>query len=69
MTETKLREDIVRFAQSLFARGLTSGSSGNISVRVDDGWLMTPTGSSLGTLDPALYVLGCGQLPGRYRYR
>jgi ribulose-5-phosphate 4-epimerase/fuculose-1-phosphate aldolase len=53
MTETKLREDIVRFAQSLFARGLTSGSSGNISVRVDDGWLMTPTGSSLGTLDPA----------------
>lgn len=53
MTETKLREDIVRFAQSLFARGLTYGSSGNISVRTDDGWLMTPTGSSLGALDPA----------------
>ena len=53
MTESRLREDIVRFAQSLFARGLTYGSSGNISVRTDDGWLMTPTGSSLGALDPA----------------
>ncbi|MDH3715206.1 MAG: aldolase [Gammaproteobacteria bacterium] len=53
MTETKLRDEIVRFAQSIFARGLTFGSSGNISVRTEDGWLMTPTGSSLGTLDPA----------------
>jgi len=53
MTEAKTREDMVRFAQSLFARGLTYGSSGNISVRTEDGWLMTPTGSSLGALDPA----------------
>lgn len=53
MTEAKLRDQIVRMAKSLFDRGLTFGSTGNISVRLDDGWLMTPTGSSLGDLDPA----------------
>ncbi|MBV8525461.1 MAG: aldolase, partial [Acetobacteraceae bacterium] len=37
---------------SIFARGLTAGSSGNISIKTEDGWLMTPTGSSLGRLDP-----------------
>lgn len=53
MTETHQRDDIARLAKSLFDRGLTFGSSGNISVRRDDGWLMTPTGSSMGNLDPA----------------
>ena len=53
MSETRLRERMVRLAASLFERGLTFGSSGNLSVRLDDGWLMTPTGSSLGELDPA----------------
>jgi ribulose-5-phosphate 4-epimerase/fuculose-1-phosphate aldolase len=53
MSETKLREQIAAFARSIFDRGLTAGSSGNISVRVADGWLMTPTGSSMGSLDPA----------------
>jgi len=53
MTETKLRERIVTLAKSIYDRGLTFGSSGNISVRVEDGWLMTPTGSSMGELDPA----------------
>jgi ribulose-5-phosphate 4-epimerase/fuculose-1-phosphate aldolase len=54
MTETKLREEICRFGRSLFERGLTPGSSGNISVRIDDGgWLVTPTNASLGALDPA----------------
>ncbi|MBR1163064.1 aldolase [Bradyrhizobium elkanii] len=54
MSETKLREDICRFGRSLFERGLTPGSSGNISVRLDDGgWLVTPTNASLGFLDPA----------------
>ena len=52
-TDTKLRDDIARLARSMFERGLTVGSSGNISVRLDDGWLMTPTGSSFGDLDPA----------------
>ena len=51
--EARLREDIVRFGRSLFERGLTAGSSGNISVRLDDGWLLTPTNASLGALDPA----------------
>ena len=53
MTETKLREEICYFGRSLFDRGLTFGSAGNISVRVADGWLMTPTNSCLGRLDPA----------------
>jgi len=51
--EHRLREDIVRFGRSLFERGLTAGSSGNISVRLDDGWLLTPTNACLGDLDPA----------------
>ena len=52
--EAKLREEICRVGASLFNRGLTHGSTGNISASLaDGGWLMTPTGSSLGTLDPA----------------
>src|SRR5919198_98074 len=52
--EAKLREDICRFGRSLFERGLTPGSSGNISVKLaDGGWLVTPTNASLGFLDPA----------------
>lgn len=51
--ETRLREEIARLAKSMFDRGLTFGSSGNISARLDDGWLMTPTGSTMGDLDPA----------------
>jgi len=53
MTDTATRDKIAKLGKSIFDRGLTAGSSGNISVRVDDGWLMTPTGSSLGDLDPA----------------
>ena len=54
MSEAKIREDICRFGRSLFERGLTPGSSGNISVRLPDGgFLVTPTNASLGFLDPA----------------
>jgi ribulose-5-phosphate 4-epimerase/fuculose-1-phosphate aldolase len=54
MSETRQREEICRFGRSLFERGLTPGSSGNISLRLDDGgWLVTPTNASLGFLDPA----------------
>ncbi|MBP2234229.1 ribulose-5-phosphate 4-epimerase/fuculose-1-phosphate aldolase [Sinorhizobium kostiense] len=54
MSETRLREEICRYGRSLFERGLTPGSSGNISLRLDDGgWLVTPTNASLGFLDPA----------------
>lgn len=53
-TEARLREEICVFARSLFERGLTPGSSGNISARLDDGgWLATPTNASFGFLDPA----------------
>ncbi|KEA62264.1 Ribulose-5-phosphate 4-epimerase [Marinobacterium lacunae] len=50
--EHDLREQIAYFGRSLFERGLTAGSSGNISVRLDDGWLITPTNCCLGNLDP-----------------
>jgi ribulose-5-phosphate 4-epimerase/fuculose-1-phosphate aldolase len=54
MSESWIREEICRFARSLFERGLTPGSSGNISVKLDDGgFLVTPTNASLGFLDPA----------------
>ncbi|WLI90896.1 aldolase [Massilia sp. R2A-15] len=51
--ENRQREQIVDFGRSLFERGLTAGSSGNLSVRLGDGWLLTPTNASLGRLDPA----------------
>lgn len=52
--ETTTRDRIARWAKSMFDRGLTNGSSGNISVRLADGRLLvTPTGSSLGFIDPA----------------
>ena len=52
-SESQLREQICKCGQSLFNRGLTFGSAGNISVSLPDGgWLMTPTNISLGELDP-----------------
>lgn len=52
--ESRARESIAKFARSIFDRGLTGGSSGNISMRLSDGsFLVTPTGSSMGDLDPA----------------
>jgi ribulose-5-phosphate 4-epimerase/fuculose-1-phosphate aldolase len=53
LNEAALRDEMCRLGASLFARGLTFGSAGNISVRLDVGWLMTPTNVSLGRLDPA----------------
>lgn len=53
MNEARLREHICSTAKSLFDRGLTHGSTGNVSARLEDGWLLTPTGSNLGNLDPA----------------
>lgn len=53
MMETQLRDEMARLSLSLFQRGYSVGSAGNISARVEDGWLITPTNSCLGTLDPA----------------
>lgn len=50
--ERELREQIAAHGRSLYERGLTGGSSGNISVRLADGLLITPTDSCLGRLDP-----------------
>lgn len=52
MSEQTLRERIAMYGKSLYDRGLTAGSSGNISVRVWDGMLITPTNSCMGRLDP-----------------
>ena len=51
--ENTLREHICDLGKSIFDRGLTHGSTGNISSRCTDGWLLTPTGANLGCLDPA----------------
>ncbi len=54
MNQTKQREQICLLAKSIYDRGLTSGASGNISVRLEDGSLLvTPTGACFGRLDPA----------------
>ncbi len=54
MSETALRDLLCDLAKSLFDRGFSVGSAGNISARLPDGgYLMTPTNSSLGRLDPA----------------
>jgi ribulose-5-phosphate 4-epimerase/fuculose-1-phosphate aldolase len=53
MNEGKTREEIALIGKSLYDRGLAHGSAGNISVKLPDGWLMTPTNSCLGRLDPA----------------
>ena len=53
MRDTKLREQICLLAKSMFDRGLTGGSTGNISARTGDGGLLvSPTGTSFGRLDP-----------------
>lgn len=52
--ESALREQVCLLAKSMFDRGLTGGSTGNISARTDDGGLLvSPTGTSFGRLDPA----------------
>ena len=53
MSESKLREAICLLGASIYSRGLTHGSTGNISQKCEDGWLLTPTGSNLGLLDPS----------------
>ena len=53
MDEGAIREELAMLARSLFDRGYSVGTAGNISVRLPDGYLMTPTNSCLGRLDPA----------------
>lgn len=53
MSEAQLREEICRIGASLYQRGLTVGTAGNISARLEDGFLITPTDACLGYLDPA----------------
>lgn len=50
--EAAVREEMCRWGRSLFERGLTPGSSGNLGARLEDGFLVTPTNASLGSLDP-----------------
>jgi ribulose-5-phosphate 4-epimerase/fuculose-1-phosphate aldolase len=64
MTESETRELLVNLAASLFSRGFSVGSAGNISARLADGFLITPTNSSLGRLDPARL----SKLDGEFRH-
>jgi 3-dehydro-4-phosphotetronate decarboxylase len=48
----ELRSEICRVGRSLYERGYVHASAGNISVRLDDGFLITSTDACLGTLDP-----------------
>jgi ribulose-5-phosphate 4-epimerase/fuculose-1-phosphate aldolase len=50
---TDVRAQLAAYGKSMFERRLTFGSSGNISVKSGEGWLMSPTNVSLGALDPA----------------
>lgn len=51
MSEQAIRDNLVKWGKSLFERGHTAGSSGNMSVRLEDGFLFTPTNSCLGFLE------------------
>jgi 3-dehydro-4-phosphotetronate decarboxylase len=53
LTESQARDEICRVGQSLFERGYVHATAGNISVRLDDGYLITPTDACLGYLNPA----------------
>ncbi len=64
MNEDETRRQLVELAASLFARGFSVGSAGNISVRLADGYLITPTNSSLGRLDAARL----SRLDGEFRH-
>lgn len=52
MNESLAREELCRVGQSLFQRGYVHATAGNISVRLDDGYLITPTDACLGFLEP-----------------
>jgi ribulose-5-phosphate 4-epimerase/fuculose-1-phosphate aldolase len=62
--ESDLRDAIAAHGRLLFGRGFSVGSAGNISVRLEDGFLITPTNSCLGRLDPARI----SKLDGNYRH-
>lgn len=51
-TESRLREEICTIGENFYRRGYCVGSAGNISARLEDGWLITPTDACLGRLDP-----------------
>lgn len=51
LEEQQLRDEFCRWGESLFMRGYTAGSSGNLSARLPDGFLVTPTNSCLGYLE------------------
>jgi ribulose-5-phosphate 4-epimerase/fuculose-1-phosphate aldolase len=72
MNESDARTEICRIGASLFSRGYVHGTTGNISIRLEDGYLITPTDASLGRLEPeALSLLDaagthvCGERPSK----
>ena len=53
MSDNRLPEDIATFGELLTGLGIAHGATGHISLRLDEGFLVTPTNSRLGCLDPA----------------
>ncbi len=64
MNEQEARERICQYGKDLYDKGLVSGTGGNISVRIEDRMICTPTGVSLGGLDPI--TLACVRLTGEH---
>jgi 3-dehydro-4-phosphotetronate decarboxylase len=60
-TENQARDEICRVGKSLFERGYVHATAGNISVRLGDGFLITPSDACLGFLDPARLARVDGQ--------
>ena len=58
VSESKAREEIVRVGADLYSRRYTVGSAGNISARLEDGWLITPTDACTGHLQTCGYREG-----------
>ena len=66
MTENQAREEICRIGASLYQRGYVHAAAGNISIRLDDGLLITPTEACLGFLDPATLARSKRSPGGRF---
>ena len=65
MSEAALRERMTVLARSLFERGYSVGTAGNVGAAVHDGLLMRPTNSSLGELDPRAHLQARPGRPSR----
>jgi len=69
MNEQELRSELVRVTKNLDALGLSHGTSGNLSVRYANGFLITPSGFGAEGLaeDDIVFVSLSGESEGRWQ--